>query len=227
MPASMDRALVGRFLRETSLLLAPSRPLSAYGPTRIRYHLVSPIDGLGDRTRLREGAVVSERPLILTPQALRERFQDFGEESRGFARWLCDEYQDLLRALEYRFRNRDFSARVIRQDPQAVAGRIRTELESRGDRDSLLIRCPDAAWSLALMKYALDAAARAFPEHVRSYEEHGLFDPAAGAARARRREIEGLFARAAADPSSRAELGRRLKDHGLFAEYEDRFLALF
>lgn len=223
----VDAALIAKLLRETELLVEPRRLLAAYGPTRLRYSLVSPVEDLGERTRLREGVVLAQRPAILTAEALRERFEGFGEEAAGFARWLGEHYRDLLRGLEYKFRNTDFTARVIRQDPRDVAGRIQEDLESRSHQDAALIRCPDAGWSLAVMKLTLDQASRAFPSHVKTYEEHGLFDPGAAALRRRRREVESLFEAARRDPAARWSLGEKLRDYGLMAEYEDRFLALF
>lgn len=223
----MDAALLAKFIGETRIILRPQRVLAGYGPTNIRYHLISSIDDAKDRTRLREGSVVSERPLILTPEALKERFDGFGEESREAARWLCDQYRDLLRALEYKFRNQDYRARVLQDHPRVVAGRVQEDLRLRSAQDAVLIRCPDAAWSLALMKFTLDEAARSFPSHVRSYEEHGLFDPGAALARRREREIEDLFVRAASSAEARAALGAKLKEYGLFERFEDRFFSLF
>lgn len=223
----MDPALFAKYLRETIVVRSPSQRLSTFGATRIRYHLVSPVDELADRTRLREGLVVSEKPAILTAEALRERFEGFGEESREFARWLSQEYRDLLRALEYNFRNQDFVARVLRDDPREVAGRIDKELAGSSDRESLLIRCPDPAWSLALMRFTLEEASRSFPGNVRDLERRGHFLPGGPEEGRRRREIEGLFARARHDPGARALLGRKLREYGLFEEHEDRFLGLF
>ena len=223
----MDPALIAKFLEGTRLILGPKRALAAYGPTRLSYSLVSPIEDMKERTRLRQGSVLSEKPLILTPDSLKERFEGFGEESAQFARWLSDQYRDTLRALEYKFRNQDFTTRVLHEDPRDVAGRIREELESRSAQDSVLMCCPDPAWSLALMKFTLDEAARSYPSHVRSYEEHGLFDPGSAAMRRRRREVEALFGPAALDSAARAALGAKLKEYDLFAEYEDRYLSLF
>lgn len=223
----MDRALLAKFLRETQLVVKPAHRLSTFGATRIRYHLVSPIDESGDRTRLRQGLVVSEKPQILTPESLRERFEGFGEGSAEFARWLGEEYRDLLRALEYKFRNQDLVSRVLRDDPAEVAGRIQKELEGAGTQDSVLLRCPDAAWSLVLMRFTLEEAKRSFPANVRDLERRGHF-AAEGPEGARRlREIEALFERAKADGVARSALGKKLREYGLFEEYEDRFLALF
>ena len=206
---------------------APKRLLSSFGATTIRYHLVSPVEDLKYRTRLREGEVRSEKPAILTPESFAERFEGFGEEAGEFARWLTGSYRDLLRVLEYNFRNQGFAARVISQPPRAVAERIQAELEERGSPDQAVIRCPDAAWSLALMKFTLDESARSFPTHVRDLDRRGLFDPGRAAGDRRRSEIERLFAAAGKDRSALPALGRKLHEYGLFPEYEDRYLGLF
>ncbi|MBI4371515.1 MAG: hypothetical protein HY552_04380 [Elusimicrobia bacterium] len=223
----MENASIRRLLADTEVLRVPRRPLATFGATRISYHLISPLGAAARRTRLREGAVVSARPRILTPDALRERFQGFGEGPAEFGRWLSASYADLLRALEYGFRNQDLSARVLAEDARQVSDRLLADLDARGASDRAVVRCPDAGWALALMKLTLDEAARSFPGHVRDLERRGMFAPDRGEGDRRRRQVEALFADAARNPEKRAHLGARLREYGLFEEYEDRFLALF
>lgn len=218
---------IENLLARTEVLRAPARALATFGATRIDYHLISAADGLPDRTRLREGVVVSARPRILTPDAFRERFEGFGDEAAEFARWAAASYRDLLRALEYNFRNQGLAARVLREDPRAVAERMLADFDARGVTDRAVIRCPDGAWSLALMKFTLDEAARSFPGHVRDMERRAMFSPDRGAGARRRGEIEALFDAAARDRAVLPELGAKLREYGLFDEYEDRFLALY
>lgn len=223
----MDVTLFRRFLAQTQVLRAPERRLSTFGATHLQYHLVSPVDQLAGRTRLREGTVISQKPQILTADAFAERFQGFGPEAGEFGRWLASQYGDLLRALEYNFKNQDLAARVISENPETVCERLLKDLDARQQKDRAVIRCPDAAWSLALMKFTLDESARSFPVNVRDLERRGAFHPAGAAEGRRRREIEALFADAARDPAARQALGKKLRDYGLFEEYQDRFLSLF
>lgn len=223
----MDARLIGRYLSQTEVLRAPRRALATFGATNIRYHLISPVEDMAEKTRLRQGTVVSERPKILTADAFRERFQGFGEGADEFASWLSSKYRDLLRALEYNFRNSGFTASVISDRPREVAARVLAGLAEDEAAAAAVIRCPDGAWSLALMKLTLDESARSFPIHVRDLERRGLFDPAAAAGDRRRREIEALFSEVASDPAARQALGRKLHEYGLFDEYQDRFLSLF
>ena len=223
----MNASLIASYLRQTQILRAPKTTLATFGATQIEYHLVSPVEDLQGKTRLREGKIVSLKPKILTAESFAERFEGFGPEAKEFAQYINTSYRDLLRALEYNFKNDGFAAHVISENPADVADHIKKDLDSRDARDQAVIRCPDAAWSLALMKFTLDESARSFPTHVRDLERRGLFDPGAKAADRNRREIEALFARAASDKAVLKTLGQKLRDYGLFEEYEDRYLSFF
>jgi hypothetical protein len=218
---------IERLLARTEILRAPAHRLATFGATRIDYHVISDADGLHDRARLREGTVVSARPKILTPDSFKERFEGFGDEAAEFARWVSTSYRDLLRALEYNFRNQGLAARVLRDAPRVVAERMIADFDARGSSDQAVILCPDAAWSLALMKFTMDEAARSFPGHVKDFERRGMFSPDRGEGDRRRVEIEALFKDAERDRAAVGALKTKLGEYGLLEEYQDRFLALF
>ena len=222
----MDAKTIRSLLRKTSVVRMPKKLLSTFGATRIEYHLVSPVDGLEDRTRLREGVVVSEKPQILTPDSLKERFEGFGEDSREFSDWIQNQYGDVLRGLEYNFKNQSPRASVISENSHKTALRIRDDVDKREIPQAAVIECPDAAWSLALMRFTIEECSRAFPTHVRDLDRRGLFDPGSGEGR-RRAEIERLFEAAKKSADARSLLGAKLREFGMFEEHEDRFLALF
>ena len=223
----MAKDPIERLLARTEILRAPAHRLATFGATRIDYHVISDADGLHDHARLREGEIVSSRPQILTPDSFKERFEGFGDEAAEFARWVSTSYRDLLRALEYNFRNQGLAARVLSDAPRVVAERMIADFDARGSSDQAVILCPDAAWSLALMKFTMDEAARSFPGHVKDLERRGLFAPDRGEGDRRRREIEALFKDAERDRSAVEALKGKLREYGLLEEYEDRFLALF
>jgi hypothetical protein len=171
----MDAGLMRSFLKQTSVLLAPRSALSTFGATDIQYYLISSVEDLKNKTRLREGRVVSERPKILTADAFKDRFEGFGDDAAEFEKWLSGSYKDLLRALEYNFKNQGFTTRVLSEPPPQVADRIMKEAAERDSRNQAVIQCPDGGWSLALMKFSLDEAARSFPTNVRDLDRRGLF----------------------------------------------------
>jgi hypothetical protein len=223
----MDAKKIRTFLESTTLIRKPKKLLSTFGATRIEYHVVSPIDSMKNKTRLREGIVVSEKPQILTPDALRERFEGFGEDSEPFSEWIQNQFRDVLRALEYNFKNQNPNARVISENSRQTALKIRDDVDKREINNAAVIECPDAGWSLALMHFTLEEAARAFPTNVRDLEQHGLFEPGSNEDRRRRNEIDSLFEKAKVDNGARQVLGMKLREYGLFDEFEDRFLALY
>ncbi len=223
----MERRTIEKLLGQTSVICQPKHALATFGATSIDYYLVSPIEEMKDRTRLRRGRVLSEKPKILTPESWSERFSGFGEDAREFSEWISSRYAAALRALEYNFKNSDMSTQVISEAPPQVVGRIRGEIESESAGAKALIACPDAAWPLALMKFSLDESVRSFPTNVRDLDRRGLFNPGEAEEARHRREIEALFASASADRSVLELLGQKLREYGLFAEYEGRFLSFF
>ena len=171
----VDPKLTARYLRETRLVRAPKHLLSTFGATRIEYHLVSPLAGTTGKTRLREGLVVSERPKILTPDALKERFEGFGDDAESFRDYIDARYKDLLRALEYTFRNEGLRSTVVASAPLETSDRIVADVDDRNLPQAAVITTPDAAWSLALMSFTLEEAKRSFPTNVKDLDRRGLF----------------------------------------------------
>lgn len=171
----MDRKTIERYLRQTRVVRPPKHLLATFGATRIEYHLVSPVAGAPAKTRLREGLVVSERPKILTPDALKERFEGFGDDAAAFREFLDARYAELLRALEYRFRNDGLRSTVIASAPEETSARIVADVDERELPQAAVITTPDAAWSLALMSFTLEEAKRSFPTNVRDLDRRGLF----------------------------------------------------
>lgn len=223
----MDRKTIERWVRETRLIRPPARRLATFGSTKIAYHLVSPLDEMPGKTRLRQGSVLSEKPAILTPEALRERFEGFGEDADQFKDFIEARYGDVLRALEYRFKNDDLKTTVLASDFRDTAAKIKADADGREFSSDAVIECPDAAWSLALMSFTVDEARRSFAGNMQDLERRGKFDPDGGAGQRLRAEVEALFQRAARDSDARKLLGHKLREYGLMTEYEDRFLALY
>jgi hypothetical protein len=157
---------------------------------------------------------------------LEQRFSGFGEGADNFAEMLGQVRPDMLRALEYTFQNRLDQSVTHSLDARELAENIQREMEKTEVPRAAVISGPEAGWQLSLMKFIVDETLRSFPSNVRELDEHGLFDPAQAAMSMKRREIEGLFRRAAQNPDDLSLLGRRLKEEGLFEEYQDRFFAL-
>ncbi|MBI4052081.1 MAG: hypothetical protein HY400_06210 [Elusimicrobia bacterium] len=222
----MTNSKLLEILDQIRLLRSPKRKLATFGDTRIQYHLLSSVEDLPDRCRLRQGNLLAFKPKILTLEALKERFQGFGSEAREYVDWLREAYWDVFRALEYSFKNEMSETRVLRQKPKVVAEKIQQDLDGREIAEAAVLMCPDAGWQLALMKFILDETRRSFPFQLREMEDRNLFNPEIREETRKRQEVEGLLKAASRDRSLIKDLGEKLHRYGLFQEYEDRFFSL-
>lgn len=211
---------------QTRVLRFPRHRIATFGDSEIQYNLVSAVSAAPPRATLRIGRVTAERPKILTPEALAQRFRGFGSRQEAFERWLRETFQDAFRGLEYSFRNRLDAAVPHSLDARELAQNIRRDLDERDVARAAVIYGPEEGWQLSLMKFIFEETTQSFPANLRELEERNLFDPAQAELSRRRREIEALFRRAAQDPSARRALGDKLKEYRLFDEYQDRFFAL-
>ncbi len=215
-----------KIIEQTTILRSPRQRLSTFGQTHITYLYVSPIRGFKDRSRLREGSVIAEKPKIITPDMFKNRFEGFGKEGETMGEWLTQKYGISLRGLEYKFRNENKSTHIEHSSPQNLTH----ELEKRIDRDefsrSALICGPDSTWQFSLMKYIMDESIASFVENLRELDEHGFFDLPEDTHAQKKKKIEELFLQAKQNKMLLPTLGKKLHDYGLFKEYEDRFFSL-
>ncbi|MBI4055233.1 MAG: hypothetical protein HY402_03780 [Elusimicrobia bacterium] len=235
----MDAGLL-RILRATHTLRTPQRRLATFGETRIHYYLFSPLPPGGKRCRLREGEILAERPHILTAEVMLRRFEGFDEKTQILARELVEQYQHLLRGLEYRFRNAVRKTRLLEKEAGPMAQEVGRRLNEARELHAAVLVCPEQGWQISLLKLLLDEVTKSFPTQMRELEEHDLFNPAQAASNRRRAEVEALLRRLSMEKtvsgcsSGLKEeyqeklkfLGKKLKDYGLFEEYEDRFFSL-
>lgn len=215
-----------KILRRTRVLKGPRHRLSTFGQTKIQYFFLSETGGLGDRTRLRQGVVMTEKPRILTPGFLKDRFEGFGERSAEFGRFLSELYGEGFRGLEYRFKNDFRSASVEYSSKQDLFDQIKNRLTAEEDGQSAILEGPDRTWQISLMKFIVDECLASFDGNVRDLERRGFFDSPGEIESERRREIETLFARARKNRGAIPQLGKKLEEYGLFKEYEDEFFSL-
>ncbi|MBI4056060.1 MAG: hypothetical protein HY399_00745 [Elusimicrobia bacterium] len=222
----MDQLKILKILERTRLLRPPRRLLATFGDTEIRYYLLSDVEDLADRCRIREGKILAHKPKILTLDALQKRFSGFGSDAREYVNWILEAYHDVLRVLEYNFKNQMETTKVLRQDPKILAEKIQKDLDGKQTSQAAVLLCPDAGWQLALMKFVIDEIRRSYPTQLREMEERDLFNPQVREEKTRRQEIEGLFKAASQDRFVIKTLGEKLNRYGLFQEYEDRFFSL-
>ncbi|HRY30278.1 MAG TPA: hypothetical protein P5079_09620 [Elusimicrobiota bacterium] len=220
------RDLFKEIIEQTQVVKFPRHRLSTFGLSEIHYNLVSAVSQVPPRSHLRMGLVVAERPRILTPDALANQFEGFGEHSESFERWLKETFHEEFRGLEYRFRNQLSETAPHSMDARELVEKIQKDIEGRDTPQAALIFGPEKGWQFALMKFLLEETSQSFPMNARELEERGLFNPLEAAMNRRRYEIENLFLQARNNPARVGLLGQKLREYKLFSEYQDRFFSL-
>ncbi len=216
-----------KLLQQIQVVRPPKHRLATFGASRIEYSLVTDIAGLNDRSRLRIGIVTAEKPSLITPQALQERFSGFGEESRQLTDLMTKQYGQAFMGLEYQFRNEPVSSRIELSSPDSLIGNMIRHFDSAtANFNTAIIRGTDKLWELSVMKFIVEETLASFSSNVQELKERGFFEGENRIEQRQRREIEQLFVSARHDRSLIPTVGKKLKEYGLFDEYQDAFFKL-
>ena len=213
-------------LEKTKILKSPDHRLSTFGESRIQYFFISEIAEFKDRSRLRRGLVLAEKPKVLTRDLLKNKFEGFGDDTENFGKWLQEVYGDQFRGLEYKFRNESNYSQVEHSSLPQLTDEIQKRLEENEAKRSVILQGPDSGWQISLMKYIVDECLASFQVNLRELHEHGFFDSPQDILRNRKKTIEDLFVQAKKDSHYIGVLGNKLNEYGLFKEYEDDFFKL-
>ena len=219
-------------VRRTEILRLPKQSLSTFGTTNIYYYLLTEpsyaeITKETDETVIREGRVIAERPRIVTPYYL-SRLEGFSLEARRYFDSLIHKQGADAPGLFYTYRNEPKELSIVSQQWQVVVDRLTTDIDSRGDPLTSIIKGEDQLWDVSLLKFIYEMVFRSVRTNITEMGARGLLNVDSGGipgdARAR---IEEMFARVLRGELDPKELKSELDRWNLFSEYEDRFFAIF
>jgi hypothetical protein len=214
-----------KLLHQIEVVKAPKRRLSTFGTSQIDYTLVTDVPGLPDRAKLRTGHVTAEKPMIITPESLKERFTGFGDNAKELADRMVGHYGEVLRGLEYQFHNEPGETRIELAKPERVIASLVRDHDRDGYHQAV-IRGTEKYWQLSIMKFIIEETLASFSANVQELSERGFFEGEKRVQDNQQREIRFLFKNAARDKSALAQLGKKLKEYGLFEQYQDEFFKL-
>ncbi len=216
-------------VNNTEVIVMPKSHLETFGTTNLRYHMVSELMDTVDRIRIREGAIQSQRPQIITSNYYSsEILEGFGNEANQYIDWLKNHAKD-MRVLQYGFKiqKTDSSEHVVSGNVKEIIERVKNQIAEKKDPLAAVIYGVDDPWDVCLLKFMVDVIRNSAPHNFNELGRHKLLEDVNGTPRAVREEIERGFLAASRDKSLAAPLGNQLRRYGLFEEYEDRFFALF
>lgn len=214
-------------LRHTELVRPPQQRLSTFGATNVHYYLLTePMESVNE-TRIHEGRVIAEKPRIVTPGYFMNALEGFGENARAQAIELFNRYGFDPDILEYKYRNEAGNSWTLSEEIGQVALKIGSKIDDEKDLMATILKGPDDAWQISLMKFIFDLTRLSVHRNVAEMHSMGLFDRVQGVPRFVREEIEGLFRAVEGGQITPSELGSKLQSYNLFEHYQDRFFALF
>ncbi len=219
-------AQILKHLKNIHVVRAPRHRLSTFGTSQITYTLITDVPEYPDRSRLRRGLVKAEKPQLITSQTIRERFQGFGSEAEDYANWLVSHYGDVLKGLEYQFKNEPISTKIELGRPDELITELAQDFDKSGDYHNALIRGSEKVWELSVMKFIVEETLTSFQSNIRELHERGYFDSEEETVHRKKKEIVFLLQKAQADRSFLPHLAKKLKEYDLFEEFQDQFFQL-
>lgn len=216
-------------VNNTEVVVMPKSHLETFGATKLHYHMISELMDTVNRIRIREGAIQSQRPQIITPDYYANEILDgFGSEANQYVEWLRGHARD-LRILQYGFKiqKTELSEQVVSGNLKEIIAQVKKQILDKSDPLAAVILGVDTPWDVCLLKFMVDVIRNSAPFNFNELGRRNLLEDVNGTPRAVREEIEHAFLAASRERGLIAPLGNKLRKLGLFEEYEDRFFALF
>lgn len=168
-----DREKFKEYWRATEVIREYQRMLFTFGDMELPYVLAAEHSRFKDRTVVRKGVVLVQRPHILLPP-----YYGGPEFKEGFehADAVPPEAVYLLRAMQMPYSqitNKPTGEEQIEYGSlQSVLDRFDGEMESQEDTETGLIKGVPEGTDIALMRYSLGLAIKSAPGNVKEFFEH-------------------------------------------------------
>jgi hypothetical protein len=227
----IDNNRIENAARHTEILRHPRQHLATFGMTNIYYYLLTEpiyaeIVQETNETVIREGRVIAERPKIVTPYYL-THIEGFSFDARRYFETLLRMHGPNATGLFYSYRNEPRSLNIVADRWSAVAERLNTDIDKKGDPLTSIIKGQDDLWDVSLLKFIYEISTRSAPSNIAQLGSRGLLGMSHGGIPVGARQIiEEMFGKVARGEMRAHELEIELNRWGAFEEYQDRFFAL-
>lgn len=168
-----DRRQFEECWKATEIVREYQRMLFTFGDMELPYVLIAEHSRFRDRTVIRKGVVLLQRPQIVLPP-----YYGGLEFEEGFehADAIPPEAVFLLRAMRLPYShmtNRPVAEEQVEYGSlQSVLDRLSKEMESRDDTETGLIKGVLDGADVSLMRYSMGLAIKSAPENVKEFFEH-------------------------------------------------------
>ena len=161
--------------RKTRILISPSHQLETFGSTLVNYHLISELDDIPGKIRIREGRLEAHQPLVITPRMFSEiTTEGLGDEAKAYLEFL-KETEEHLRILRYGYhlKSDNFSEQIVTDSLSAVTERVKAAVKASNDSFAAVLQGVDDPWDVALVVLWRHEVERSAGRNIKELNEKG------------------------------------------------------
>jgi len=163
-------------MENTHVLHEPDRRIDTFGSTQFEFQMVSELMDKTNVTRVRNGKLQADKPLIYRPQGDEEwSFDGFGEEGAAFGQWIKERIKDLaILKYGFNFKRGDVSEEVVHEPMAAVTARLKEDIRISGNPMRAIIQGVDDTWEISLLRFTFEMIEKSHNINIFDFKRRGL-----------------------------------------------------
>ena len=165
-------------LEMTRVLHEPDRRIDTFGSTKFEFRLVTELMDSVNKTRVRNGRIEAEKPILLTPDHLSDvAFDGFGEDAHEFLEWVRRQGADLS-FLQYgfRFAKSEVTESTVNEPLPDVCERVLDEARKSGNPLTAVIHGVDDTWEICLLKFTFEMIQKSHGINIFDFKRRGFLE---------------------------------------------------
>lgn len=163
-------------LENTTVLHEPDRRIDTFGSTEFEFQMISELMDSTSQTRVREGRITAEKPLIVKPNQVDEwNFEGFGEEGAAFGQWVKQHLKNLaILRYGFNFKRGEVREEIVHEPIAAVADRLKEDQRISGNPMRAIIQGVDDTWEISLLRFTFEMIERSHNINIFDFKRRGL-----------------------------------------------------
>jgi hypothetical protein len=167
-------------LEMTKVLHEPDRRIDTFGSTQFEFQLVSELMDSVNSTRVRQGRIEAEKPLILRPDpnsVANFDFEGFGPEAHAFGDFLRENIHRLaILKYGFKFRMNEMTEEIVHEPMQEVCGKLLEDIRVSGNPMRAVIAGVDDTWEICLLRFTVEMIEKSQKINLFDFKRRGLLE---------------------------------------------------
>ncbi len=165
-------------LENTQVLHEPDRRIDTFGSTQFEFQLVSELMDQINTTRVRQGQIVAEKPLILRPDpesVANFDFDGFGPQGEAFGEFLKANVHKLaILKYGFKFKVAEMQEQIVHEPMEEVVGKLMADIRTTGNPMRAVIAGVDDTWEICLLKFTVEMIEKSQKINLFDFKRRGL-----------------------------------------------------